>query len=83
MIPKLLSVKQESKTACLRPYATGGIPILGKSSRFSNVIFATGHYRNGFSLAPVTGKIISELIVDGKSEIDITPFSPDRFVGKS
>ncbi len=83
MLPSLWSLKQESKTACLRPYAPQGIPILGRSSNFTNVIFATGHYRNGFSLAPVTGKIISELIVDGESKIDIAPFSPDRFSRKN
>jgi glycine/D-amino acid oxidase-like deaminating enzyme len=82
MLPRLGSLKQEAKTACLRPYAPEGIPILGRSSDFTNVIFATGHYRNGFSLAPVTGKIISELIVDGETKIDITPFSPDRFSRK-
>jgi glycine/D-amino acid oxidase-like deaminating enzyme len=82
MIPQLLSLKQEAKTACLRPFAPEGIPILGKSKRFSNVIFATGHYKNGFCLAPVTGKIISELIVDGETKVDIAPFSPDRFFEK-
>ena len=80
MIPKLFRLKQEAKTACLRPYTPEGIPILGKSARFSNVLFATGHYKNGFCLAPVTGKIISELIIDGEAKIDITPFSPDRFL---
>jgi glycine oxidase len=79
MIPKLLSLKQEAKTACLRPFTPEGIPILGKSARFSNVLFATGHYKNGFCLAPVTGKIISELIIEGESKIDIASYSPDRF----
>jgi glycine/D-amino acid oxidase-like deaminating enzyme len=79
MIPELHSLKQEAKTACLRPYSPEGIPILGRSTRFSNVIFATGHHKNGFCLAPVTGKIVSELIIDGKSKIDVGPFSPDRF----
>ena len=82
MLPRLSTLNQEAKIACLRPYAPGGIPILGKSTRFSNVLFATGHFRNGFCLAPVTGKIISDLIVDGESKIDITPYSPDKFNGK-
>lgn len=80
MIPKLLSLKQEAKIACLRPYAPEGIPIIGKSTHFENVLFATGHHRQGFCLAPVTGEIISELIADGETKLNISPFSPDRFL---
>ncbi|MFI5420358.1 MAG: NAD(P)/FAD-dependent oxidoreductase [Nitrososphaerales archaeon] len=80
MIPKLMSLKQEAKIACLRPYAPEGIPIIGKSTRFENVFFATGHHRQGFCLAPVMGKIISGLIVDGETKLNISPFSPDRFL---
>jgi len=79
MVPKLASMNQESRTACLRPFAPGGLPILGKTMRLDNVIFATGHYKNGFGLAPVTGKLISQLVADGETGIDISPFSPDRF----
>ena len=57
MVPKLASMNQESKTACLRPFASDGLPILGKTKQLENVIFATGHYKNGFGLAPITGKL--------------------------
>jgi glycine/D-amino acid oxidase-like deaminating enzyme len=72
-------MSRESKTACLRPFASDGLPILGKTKQVENVIFATGHYKNGFGLAPVTGKLISQLVIDGETKIDVSAFSPDRF----
>ena len=79
MIPKLASMDQQTQTACLRPFARGGFPILGKTNRLENVILATGHYKNGFGLAPVTGELVTQLVVDGKTELDISAFSSDRF----
>ncbi len=80
MVPRLKEWNANTtSTACLRPHAPGGIPILGRSKIFKNVLFATGHFRNGFALSPITGKLISQLLLDGRSEIDLSPFSPDRF----
>lgn len=80
MVPKLAAFAGRTvATACLRPHARGGVPFLGRSKLLDNVLFATGHFRNGFGLAPVTGELISQLLLDGKSEIDLSPFSPDRF----
>ena len=78
-VPLLRDLGQESASACLRPYASGGLPVIGMSTKIENLIFATGHFRNGFSLAPVTGKIVSELTVDLKTDFEIAPFSPKRF----
>lgn len=47
-----------------RPHAPHEIPILG-SSDYENLILATGHYRNGILFAPITAKLIAELIIDG------------------
>jgi glycine/D-amino acid oxidase-like deaminating enzyme len=80
MVPKLEGLGGRTFTACLRPHAPGGIPILGKSEKLSNVFFATGHFRSGFALAPITGKLISQILLDGRSEIDLSAFSPDRFL---
>jgi glycine/D-amino acid oxidase-like deaminating enzyme len=80
MVPKLDSLKAaRESSACLRPHAPGGIPILGKSKKLENVLFATGHFRNGFALAPISGKLISQLLLGESSEIDLSSFSPDRF----
>jgi glycine oxidase len=78
-IPSVSSLKQVSKISCFRPYATGGLPIIGRSKKFENLVLATGHYRNGFALGPVTGVIVSELLLDGGTKFEINAFSPDRY----
>jgi glycine oxidase len=40
---------------------------------------ATGHFRNGILLAPITGRIVSALITNTALPVDINPFRPDRF----
>jgi glycine oxidase len=41
---------------------------------------ATGHFRNGILLAPITARLMRELIVEGAPSLDLTPFLPDRFL---
>jgi glycine oxidase len=42
-------------------------------------MFATGHYRNGILLAPITGELIAAAIVDNVIPPNLNVFSPDRF----
>lgn len=63
----------------LRPVPPDGVPYLGRTSRWSNLILATGHAMMGLSLAPGTGKIVADLITGEKPAVDLTLFSPDRF----
>lgn len=65
--------------AGLRPRATDGLPILGIDPLVTGLIYATGHYRNGILLTPITARAISEMIVKGESRIDLAPFSVARF----
>ena len=60
----------------LRPYTKGG-PFLGKLPGFDNVIVASGHYKNGILLSPITGKLICELIMTGCPSMSLQPFCPD------
>src|SRR5262249_10589646 len=53
--------------AGLRPRAPDDLPILGADPRVEGLIYATGHYRNGILLAPITALAISELVVNGES----------------
>ena len=45
----------------LRPCSPDGLPYLGRTRRFSNLILATGHAMMGLSLAPITGELVAEL----------------------
>ena len=49
--------------AGLRPRAAGGLPVLGPCDEIDGLFYATGHYRNGILLAPLTGELISEAIL--------------------
>ncbi len=65
--------------AGLRPHSPDDLPILGAEPNVAGLIYATGHYRNGILLAPITARVISELITRGQSPINIAPFSASRF----
>ena len=63
----------------LRPKAPDGLPVLGPCDEIDGLFFATGHYRNGILLAPLTGELIARSVIDGVAPATIAPFSPDRF----
>ena len=65
----------------LRPCTPDGLPIIGRSKDFNNLIVAAGHAMLGMSLGPVTGKLVSQLVVNAaeKTQVDITPLRLDRF----
>ncbi len=65
--------------AGLRPCSPDGLPILGTVKGVKGFFLATGHSGDGVSLAPVTGKVLADLVLDGKAELDIAPFSLYRF----
>jgi D-amino-acid dehydrogenase len=62
-----------------RPCSADGLPYIGRLSKFSNCILATGHSMLGLSLGPGTGKLVAELVNEIKSSIDISAFNPERF----
>jgi D-amino-acid dehydrogenase len=63
----------------LRPCSPDGLPYLGRSARYSNLVIATGHAMMGITLGPITGKLAAGILVGEKPEIDITMLSPDRY----
>jgi D-amino-acid dehydrogenase len=64
----------------LRPVAPDGMPYIGRTQRWKNLTIATGHAMMGLSLAPATGKIVSELLSGEKSTVALDLMSPDRFL---
>lgn len=59
----------------LRPYAKKG-PLLGHLPGYDNVVLASGHFKNGILLAPITGQLIAELITTGQPSLPLEPFQP-------
>ena len=65
--------------AGLRPRAEDDLPVLGPCAEIAGLSYATGHYRNGILLAPITGELIAEAIAGNVLPELLGPFSPDRF----
>lgn len=63
----------------LRPCSPDGLPYIGKFGKVKNLVSATGHAMLGISLAPITGKLVLQIIKGQKTEVNITGLSPDRF----
>ncbi|GAB3527629.1 FAD-dependent oxidoreductase [Pontibacter brevis] len=63
----------------LRPCSPDGLPYIGFTQRWSNVLFGTGHSMMGISLAPATGKLLAEELMNRKSSVLTDAFSPDRY----
>jgi D-amino-acid dehydrogenase len=61
-----------------RPISADGLPYIGRTNKLKNVTIATGHGMMGWSMSTGTGKIISEIISDKKTSIDIDRFNPNR-----
>jgi D-amino-acid dehydrogenase len=61
-----------------RPMSADGLPLLGRTRRFDNVVVAGGHGMYGFTLAPATASVVADLVVDRRTALDLTPFDPDR-----
>ena len=62
--------------AGLRPATPDGLPHLGRVGE--RVVVATGHFRNGVLLAPISAKIVAALVLDERPPLDLEPFRPDR-----
>ncbi len=63
----------------LRPATPDEMPIIGRSSRIPDVILATGHFRNGVLLAPLTARLVADLALDGREDPLLAAASPARF----
>jgi glycine oxidase len=65
--------------AGLRPRAPDNLPVLGPYAEIEGLFYATGHYRNGILLAPITGELLAEAITERTVSPVMATFSPNRF----
>jgi glycine oxidase len=63
----------------LRPGTPDGLPILGRDPDFHNLLYATGHYRNGILLTPLTAEVITSVLLRQNPAVDLAPYSLSRF----
>jgi len=78
MVPKLSDARILEDWAGLRPGTPDGLPILGPTPT-PGYFVATGHFRDGILLAPVTAKVMADVIEGRVPEHDLRAFSPSRF----
>ncbi|MDP4148599.1 MAG: FAD-dependent oxidoreductase [Bacteroidota bacterium] len=62
-----------------RPCSADGLPYIGRTSKYRNLIVATGHSMLGLSLGAGTGRLICELVQERRPSVDLQPFAVERF----
>jgi glycine oxidase len=78
LIPALGEAPVSATWSNFRPFTEDHLPVLGHTP-IRGLVLATGHYRTGILMAPITAWSIAELIASGQSSVDLTPFSVTRF----
>ncbi len=78
VVPEIAMMRFHDAWAGLRPGSPDGLPILGATS-LKGYFAATGHFRDGILLAPITALLMLQVLKGRTPDFDITPFSPLRF----
>ena len=82
MLPGLAASHPEERISVWmghRPSLPDSLPVLGPSRASPDVMYAFGHGHVGMTAAPMTGKIVGELVAGRPPSIDIAPFAAGRF----
>ncbi len=77
LLPQLK--KPEDEWLGFRPTLPDFLPIIGPSLKNKNIIYAFGHHHLGWTLGAVTGKIVSGIVAEEKTNLDLSPYSSKRF----
>jgi len=81
LAPQLANARIEETWAGLRPDSPDHLPILGPTD-LHGLLMATGHFRSGILLTPITARLIREWVTEERVSMDWDRFSPLRFQGK-
>ena len=65
--------------AGLRPATPDELPVLGSEPGTPDIVHASGHYRNGVLLAPITARVIADWVVERQRDPALESFGPGRF----
>lgn len=78
VLPDVGELEFVGARAGLRPGTPDNAPLIGRGEP-GNVIWATGHYRHGVLLTPITAQAVADLLTGGEADPVVAPFSPARF----
>jgi glycine oxidase len=79
LLPSLWQSTFEGARVGLRPATPDEMPIMGRSQAHVGLFYATGHFRNGILLAPLTGRVMADLVLDNREDPVLAAASPQRF----
>ena len=83
LVPSLRELPIARTWCGFRPWAPDSLPVLGPWPGVEGLFVATGHFRNGILLAPITARVMTEWITGGQPTVAVKDFLPDRFVRRS
>jgi glycine oxidase len=78
VVPGVADLALVESLAGLRPASADGAPVIGPT-RIGGLTLATGHFRQGVLLAPITAEVVTALVVDGRLPAVAEPFTLARF----
>ena len=79
LLPALGGIPIDGVRVGLRPATPDELPVLGDDPSEPGIVHASGHYRNGVLLAPITAKLIGDLVIDGRRDACLEHFRIARF----
>ena len=79
LVPRARQAGFRAVRVGLRPGTPDNLPMVGVSGSLPRLVYATGHYRNGVLLAPLTAELVANLLLEGRSDPALDSMSPSRF----
>jgi glycine oxidase len=79
LVPSAANAALLSARAGLRPGTPDALPVIGWSNAMPNLMYATGHFRNGVLLCPLTAQLVADAVLDGVVDPAMTATRPQRF----
>ena len=79
LVPSIGNAVFEGVRVGLRPKTPDELPIIGPSSTMPHVFHATGHYRNGILMTPLTADLVADLVLDRREHGELALTNPSRF----
>ena len=80
LFPLLAQVNLVRSYVGFRPYCPDHLPVIGEDPRRPGLVHACGHEGAGIALSAVTGHLVAQVLTGTPADVDLTPFSPGRFV---
>lgn len=81
-VPELARAGVAESWAGLRPATPDALPVIGTDPEVAGLVYATGHFRNGILLTPITVELVEALVAGMEPALSLAPFAPERFAAE-